>query len=576
MTSQVRPEGGVEQYAPQPSGPRGPSSSSVYTPYLLTVTPSVHRSVLARQLPFAAVLVVLVIAYLIGEPEVFASAPVVGGFTLALVAIALAITVPWRHIDYRFGTLVPILDIAAVGFMGSGGLGAGVLLVLPVLWMSTVFGTVGIVVSVGGGIAAIWIGTALAHEPAAIFDISTFVLLPIILAATALYLQVTERLSGARQALISRQSVLLAETLEDSRRQQRLISTILNTIDVDVIALDETGRINLVNRAHNQTWSGSLAVGDTIEHLPPEHRGYRADGVTVLAAEEEPFVKAVTGDEMTAELLWWERGPQRERIAQRTTVRQLRDEAGAVTGAVIAAHDLTAEMHALGQLEDFVSSVSHELRTPLTSILGYLELAIDDERIPPDRQGQLKVAERNAERLLALISNMLTAAQTRRGSLELAREELDLREVVEEVLENQAPRVEQARITLSQHGVRACPVWADRARMTQVVENLVSNAIKYTKKGGHVDVTLGRDDDVVRVEVRDDGIGIAESEHEKIFNRFYRADAVRRSPVAGIGLGLNISRDIVEAHHGTIEVRSTPGRGTTMVVSLPASDRSGS
>ncbi|MHB1063479.1 MAG: sensor histidine kinase [Georgenia sp.] len=547
-----------------------------YTPYIPDVTLSMHQPVLTRQLPFAAVLLLLVVSYLLSRPAVFAETRVVGGVAIALVAITLALTVPWHRAAPRWAAAVPILDIVAVGFLESGGLRVGAILILPVLWMSTAFGTGGIIASVAGGTAAIWVGTMLADQPAAVFDIPTFILLPVILAATGLYLNVTERLSAARQALISRQSVLLAETLDDSRRREQMFATILNTIDVDVIALDETGRINMVNRAHNQTWNGSLAVGDTIDDLPPEHRGYRSDGVTALLVEEEPFTKAVHGEAMTAELLWWERG-EHERIAQRTTVRQLRDGDGGITGAVIAAHDLTAELHALNQLEDFVSSVTHELRTPLTSILGYLELTIDDDRTPPDLRDQLKIAERNAERLLGVISNMLTAAHTRRGSIELGREEFDLRDVIAEVMENQALRVERAGLTMGSHGERACPVWADRARLTQVVENLVTNAVKYSKKGGHIEIGVECDDDAVRLEVRDDGIGIAESEQDKIFDRFYRADAVRKSSVSGMGLGLNISRGIVQTHHGTIEVRSSKiGVGTTMVVSLPVSGRAAS
>lgn len=546
-----------------------------YTPYVPEVTQTAHRSVLARQLPFAVVLVLLVVSFLLVHPSVFADTHVVGGFSVALVAIALAITVPWRRLDYRWGAAVPVIDILAVGLLAAGGIDAGALLVLPVLWMATVFGTAGIVVSVGGGTAAIWVGTAVAGQTGKDFDISTFVLLPIILAATGLYLNVAERLSGARQALIARQSVLLAETLADSRRQEQMVGTILNNIDVDVLALDETGRIVMVNRAHNLTWDGSLAVGDTIEDLPPDHKGYRVDGVTVLEEHEEPFVKAVTGEEMTAELLWWERG-ERGQIAQRTTVRQLRGADGATTGAVITAHDLTSEMHALNQLEDFVSSVSHELRTPLTSILGYLELAIDDDRTPADLREQLRIAERNGARLLGLITNMLTAAHTRRGALELAREEFDLRDLVAEVMDNQKLRVERAGLTIGSHGEQTCRVWADRGRMAQVVENIVGNAVKYSTKGGHIEIGVDRDGDFVRLEVRDDGIGIAESEHEKIFGRFYRADAVRKTSVAGIGLGLNISRDIVAAHHGAIEVRSAVGRGTTMVVRLPVSGRAAS
>lgn len=225
---------------------------------------------------------------------------------------------------------------------------------------------------------------------------------------------------------------------------------------------------------------------------------------------------------------------------------------------------------ALSVKDDFVASVSHELRTPLTSILGYLEILLAGESLDPSVRRQLGIVRRNGERLLRLVSDLLLSAQVHEGQLSLDARAVDLTEVVEQAVEELSERTENAGVGMRSELERAITVQGDPLRLRQVVDNLLSNAVKYTDRGGTVDVTLRRRAGDVELVVSDTGIGIAADDLEQLFTRFFRARDVQDRAIQGVGLGLAISRAVVEAHRGSIDVRSTPGAGTTFVVRLPA------
>jgi signal transduction histidine kinase len=219
--------------------------------------------------------------------------------------------------------------------------------------------------------------------------------------------------------------------------------------------------------------------------------------------------------------------------------------------------------------DEFVSGVSHELRTPLTSITGYVELLLEDIETPLHRK-QLEIVDRNAERLLALVDDLLFAARLQDHRLELERLPLDLRALVEESVAAARPRAEAADVQVSVAAGGEAPIKGERVRLGQVLDNLISNAIKFTPGGGRVDVSIAPRDGTVCLEVTDTGIGIPEEERARLFERFYRSQSALERQIQGTGLGLYVSKAIVEAHGGRIAVRSGEGQGTTFIVELPA------
>ncbi|GAB3248632.1 ATP-binding protein [Nocardioides dilutus] len=234
--------------------------------------------------------------------------------------------------------------------------------------------------------------------------------------------------------------------------------------------------------------------------------------------------------------------------------------------------DITELTRALHVMDEFVASVSHELRTPLTSVLGYLELLRARHDLPDGVRTHLDVIHRNAGSLKLLVSDLLDVAQAREGGLELHRKDTDLTALVLEALDAARPLAGAAELDLAVDVPDTLVAHVDGPRMRQVVDNLVSNAVKYTPPGGSVTVALSRDGDDAVLTVRDDGIGMTEQEAERAFTRFFRGEAARRREIPGTGLGLNIASSIVDAHAGKIELESEPGRGSRFTVRLPIGD----
>jgi signal transduction histidine kinase len=219
--------------------------------------------------------------------------------------------------------------------------------------------------------------------------------------------------------------------------------------------------------------------------------------------------------------------------------------------------------------DEFVALISHDLRTPLTSIMGYLELALENQELPETERRYLEVVERNSERLMHLVNDLLFVARLEAGEMDIHFDELDLATVVRHAVEEAGPRARAKEIVLESETDSVPNVSADRRRMFQLLDNLVGNAIRFTPAGGKVAVRLSRRAEFARLEVEDSGIGIAPEDQEHLFERFFRAENTRDGHVAGTGLGLYIAHAIVEAHDGRIDVSSTLGVGTCFCVELP-------
>jgi signal transduction histidine kinase len=221
--------------------------------------------------------------------------------------------------------------------------------------------------------------------------------------------------------------------------------------------------------------------------------------------------------------------------------------------------------------DEFLSLVSHELRTPLTSIRGYLDLVLDGEAgaLNPEQRRFLEAVERNSSRLLRLVGDLLFVAQADAGRLALDRQRVELAKVAADCVEAAEPAADSrsVRLVLSADPVPA--IVGDRGRLAQVLDNLISNALKFTPEGGTVDVRTRADDEHAMLEVSDTGIGIPAEDQSRLFERFFRSSKAHEQAIPGTGLGLAIVKAIVEAHSGRIEVESREGEGTTFRVRLP-------
>ncbi|MHB8469652.1 MAG: sensor histidine kinase [Gaiellaceae bacterium] len=261
------------------------------------------------------------------------------------------------------------------------------------------------------------------------------------------------------------------------------------------------------------------------------------------------------------------------RALERLRLREREARADAEQAQVLLAEQNTRLLEADRLKDEFVALISHDLRTPLTSIIGYVELALDEAAEPTldaERRAYLEVVARSSERLLRLVNDLLFVARLQAGRLVLDPAPVDLAKLGLEAVDEARPRAERKGVALSFLGESPVSIEADPGRLSQLLDNLVSNAIKFTPEGGRIDVRVVRSIGGAVLEVSDTGIGIPPRAAERIFDRFFRTDEAVDGQIPGTGLGLFIARAIVDAHGGRIAAVPRGTGGTTFRIELPA------
>lgn len=263
-------------------------------------------------------------------------------------------------------------------------------------------------------------------------------------------------------------------------------------------------------------------------------------------------------------------------VPARVTLSPHKDGDGAQQGYLFVLTDESRAVEVARMKDEFVGMVSHELRTPLSAIIGFLDLLRNDPGQPltEEQEEFVGIIERNAQRLLALVGDLLLTAQVESGRFPLDREEADVAALVRSAVTSATPHAHREGIDLTAD-VAPGPVrvLVDPGRIGQALDNLLSNAIKFTPRGGRVTAGLRVVDGGVELSVADTGVGIPADEQGMLFTRFFRASTATRNAVPGVGLGLVITRAIVIAHGGSMDVTSQEGVGTEFRFFLPAAPR---
>jgi signal transduction histidine kinase/HAMP domain-containing protein len=375
--------------------------------------------------------------------------------------------------------------------------------------------------------------------------------------------QMADSLEDSRAALerqnreLAEQRSELIEAVRSAREGASIVRAVLDTTPDAIALLDSDGAVIVDNPPMRAVRAAFAAHATTLD---PRALGAsrREDGAAANGAGERRDEVVLPG-------------------ARRTFARYVapvHDGRGRLIGRLLVVRDITGEREAERAKQDFFALVSHELRTPLTAILGYVELVLDDQAapFPPEHARHLEVIERNARRLVRLVGDLLFAAQVEGAPLLLEPAEVDLVALVRDAVELARCRAEEAGITLTTELEPVAPCVGDRDRLAQVLDNLISNALKFTPPGGRIAVRLAHDGPRARIEVADTGIGIFAEDLPHLFDRFYRSRSATGRSVPGLGLGLTIVRTIVEGHGGTVSVDSESGRGAVFTVLLPAVD----
>jgi two-component system sensor histidine kinase VicK len=360
------------------------------------------------------------------------------------------------------------------------------------------------------------------------------------------------KLGIAFNHLASQLDKAITENLEERKK----LASILANMSEGVIAIDSEGKIILMNPSardmlkQKEDWEDRsifecLRLPKDMEYDP-------------LFDEEGSFLMDVPISE-------------KKSLTLRVTISPIKISNDQQRGAIVVLSDVTEQEKMDRERKEFVANVSHELRTPLTTMKSYLESlmdgAIDDPKLA---RSFIQVVQNETERMIRLVSDLLLLSRIDYKEAPLNLMEIELNELVAEALNRFTFQMKKQGIRANLHSDK--PIWIllDRDKMHQVFDNLISNAIKYSRDHGEINISIRElEDHWIEVEIADQGIGIPEQDLERIFERFYRVDKARSRAMGGTGLGLSIASEIVQLHGGKIQIESQLDVGTTIHLLLP-------
>ncbi|TDF94386.1 cell wall metabolism sensor histidine kinase WalK [Paenibacillus piri] len=350
----------------------------------------------------------------------------------------------------------------------------------------------------------------------------------------------------------------LKDALSLNEEEKERLASILSNMNDGLIATDDDGRVIVVNRRAKQILQ--LNEDTTLGKPLPE----------VLGISREEMRKLEDGRDPSILLRFYH--DEEEQLFVRLTFTTIYSKGKGSAGTIAVLQDVTDQEKLEESRREFVANVSHELRTPLTTIKSYLE-ALEDGALE-DRQlaGKFVSVTRNeTERMIRLVTDLLQLSRLDSRQAIISKQLTDVSEMLEEVADRFSFQLDQRSIAVSIEVVPAVgEIVLDRDRIDQVLDNLMSNAIKYTADEGRIAIEARRPEpQLLEISIQDNGMGIPKKDLSRIFERFYRVDKARSRSMGGTGLGLSIAREIVRAHGGTITLESELGQGTKVTFTLP-------
>lgn len=529
-----------------------------------------RRRIILSELALAITFTLTMVLGVVEHENLHSTAVFLTGWALNLLVLVLCCTLPWSRIPSRWVLLVPLVDFVAVGLAraaaGESLSGVGLLAAFPVVWIaaSRVRTSTAVALTVVASLAIIWLPLAFTATPVTYDSLSNPILLPIMLTGLAWFVSELTKDNRRRQQALRASQAALRESVEAGRERERLLSTVLDTVSVGLLAVDAQGHDILTNARQREGHAGAAPPGND-DPNEAELLIFGPDRVTPIPPEQRPVIRAIRGEDLENEQIWL--GEGRSQRALSISSQSMHDDDGTLAGTVVSFNDVTELVLALQAKDDFLSNVSHEFRTPLTSILGYLELALEyGDRLPDDAGAFIEVARRNALRLEQLVEDLLAINA---GTFSVHAVPADVGSILADAASSAEVRATRSDLQLVNRAPSSLPAVVDPGRLAQAVDNLLSNAVKYNRRGGSITLDASLGDDGLVIEVADTGIGIAAEELDRVFERFFRSPSVRSSAVQGVGLGLLITRSIIDEHGGSISVTSTPGQGTCFTVRIP-------
>jgi len=351
----------------------------------------------------------------------------------------------------------------------------------------------------------------------------------------------------------------LSKKLQDEQAktdsEKRKLSSILKFMTDGVISTDRKGRIILINEAAEQM------LNVTRETVISENI------IDVLDIGDKYSLKDLTQEQNSVIL---DLSTNAVPLIVRVNFSIIQKETGIMNGLIVVLHDITEQEKIERERREFVANVSHELRTPLTTMRSYLEALTDGAWMDKDIAPQfLQVTQNETERMIRLVNDLLVLSKMDSKDYQLRKEWINFPKFLDHIIDRFEMAKEKNVLFLRDYLNEPILVEIDQDKITQVLDNIISNALKYSPSGGTITVKLVVFHDSLEVKISDQGVGIPKQNIHRIFDRFYRVDKARARNIGGTGLGLAIAKEMVEAHNGHIWATSIEGKGTTIHFTLP-------
>lgn len=525
---------------------------------------------------------------------------VLGATVQAAILSALRVYSGWLVL------IIPMIDILGLGLFRAGTGGAasifGSLVLLPVVWIAAAPG-IRYVFAVGVLTSVALLMPYFTNPPDTSVEWLRGVVGPLVFSAMAAVVNELSRQQRVRaeqaEELVAERTAALADNvamivqLREKEHQYRALvdsyESLWSSITAQaVIATDLSGRISAWNPGAERLLG--LTAAEAMDDVRVD-RFFSDSSLHALASECSREESIDSTSELPAGLRALFAGADDEQnvegdvdvvtaagtsVPARVTVNPYKDGAGNQQGYLLVVTDESRAVEVARMKDEFVGMISHELRTPLSAIIGFLDLLQNDPGQPltVDQQEFVDIIERNAQRLLNLVGDLLFTAQVESGRFPLDRADADVAEIVRSAVSSAGPHAQREGIAIAAEVPDdAVRLLLDAGRIGQAIDNLLSNAIKFTPSGGSVTARVRVLDGGVELSVRDTGVGIPADEQGMLFTRFFRASTATRNAVPGVGLGLTITRAIVIAHGGAMEVTSEEGVGTEFRFTLPSAPR---
>ncbi|WP_120522705.1 PAS domain-containing sensor histidine kinase [Arthrobacter celericrescens] len=517
-----------------------------------------RRAITLCQLPLTVTVAFIVGLALLFNPDTLSGPVFMPVLILHVLILGACILLPWDRLPAGSFVAVPMVDcfaIAAMREVGGPVLSVvGLLMVFPVIWLSVSASRARLVLAVGAPLVATIASSLAVGSGIERSDLIRMIVFPTIMAGLAITGHVVASGLIRHRDKLNRKDRELAHLHEATKDHAQLLDAVLETVTVGVWTMNTEGEDLLTNRRlrADRSWAeGAVAPGQANPFIPcapdANERG------------ESPASLALRGANFTNRLV--RVGSDNQQRTFSAAARPLLDESGHLKGSTIAFTDVTALVEAQAARDKFVASVSHELRTPLTSILGYMEVLGDG----PDAHF-MGIIERNANRLLSLVNDLLLVASE---DLELRRRPTNVSELLEESARAAMPAAAAKDVTIATKTPEDVMAVVDPSQISKAIGHVLSNAIKFSPDGSPVTIGLQQYEGRIEFSVCDRGVGMTGQEVNQAFTKFFRGDHAMETAIPGAGLGLPLSKAIVEAHGGTIELNSQPGFGTTVTITLP-------